>query len=110
MFLSRRLFSSLGFKQRTHTCGALTEKDHGQRVVLNGWLQRARRTGDDLVFVPLRDGYGTTQLVVQQQQQQQQASLASFEALKNKVLALSVETVVSVEGVVHKRPSDAIKV
>ncbi|KAI0303133.1 tRNA synthetases class II-domain-containing protein [Russula brevipes] len=67
------LFSSFGisvgsapapFPKRSHTCGALTSADVGSSVVLAGWLLPERKVSKSLSFFPLRDSYGTTQLVV----------------------------------------------
>ncbi|KAI9510444.1 tRNA synthetases class II-domain-containing protein [Russula earlei] len=52
------------FPNRSHNCGALTAADVGSRVVLAGWLLPERKVSKSLSFFPLRDSYGTTQLVV----------------------------------------------
>ncbi|KAH9999427.1 tRNA synthetases class II-domain-containing protein [Russula vinacea] len=62
-----RLFhrpSNAPFPKRSHNCGALTSDDVGSRVVLAGWLLPERKVSKSLSFFPLRDSYGTTQLVV----------------------------------------------
>jgi aspartyl-tRNA synthetase len=76
------------FKSRTHTCGELTISDIGKEVVLNGWVQ-ARRDLGGLIFIWLRDRYGITQVV--------------FENIEN-AKELRSEYVISIEGVVRKRP------
>jgi aspartyl-tRNA synthetase len=50
------------FWPRSHTCGELRATDADSEVVLNGWVDRARDLGG-LVFVTLRDRYGTTQVL-----------------------------------------------
>ncbi|HOJ37285.1 MAG TPA: aspartate--tRNA ligase [Ignavibacteriales bacterium] len=76
------------FKSRTHTCGELTLKNVGEKVVLNGWVQTRRDLGG-LIFIWLRDRYGITQVV--------------FENIEN-AKELRSEYVVSIEGIVRKRP------
>ncbi|MBP1674875.1 MAG: aspartyl-tRNA synthetase, partial [Bacteroidetes bacterium] len=47
---------------RTNTCGELSLKEEGKRVILCGWVQKSRDLGG-MTFVDLRDRYGVTQLV-----------------------------------------------
>lgn len=49
----------------------------------------------DLIFLPLRDHSGVTQLVYRD---------ANNEQLKSQIQSLSAESVVCVEGIVRKRP------
>ena len=37
---------------RTHTCGELTKKDSGQKVILSGWINKKRDHGN-LLFLDL---------------------------------------------------------
>lgn len=53
-----------------------------------------RDMSQDLIFLPLRDHSGVTQLVY----------TANNEALKSQIQSLSAESVVCVEGTVRKRP------
>ena len=48
---------------RSHTCGALTAQNVGEKITLSGWVHRVRDHGG-LLFVDLRDHYGMTQCVV----------------------------------------------
>lgn len=86
------------FNIRTHTCGELREQNVGERVVLNGWVDRRRDLGG-LIFIWLRDRYGITQIVFQQE-----TNKDAYEQAKK----LRSEFVISVEGIVRKRPEDAI--
>lgn len=52
--------------QRTHHCGELSEKNDGETVTLNGWVQ-TRRDHGGLIFIDLWDKYGVTQVVLNPQ-------------------------------------------
>ena len=52
-------------QSRTHTCGELRKENAGEKVTLVGWMENVREVGGQLVFVVLRDFYGTTQLVTE---------------------------------------------
>jgi aspartyl-tRNA synthetase len=82
------------FKTRTHTCGDLREKNIGETVVLNGWVDTRRDLGG-LIFVDLRDRYGITQIVFE----------PTFDKIAHEAAgALRNEFVISIEGKVRKRP------
>jgi aspartyl-tRNA synthetase len=85
------------FERRTHTCGELRENNTGESVVLNGWVDRRRDLGG-LIFIWLRDRYGITQIAFEPENKD------AFDAAKD----IRSEFVLSVEGVVRKRPNDAI--
>lgn len=82
------------FKKRTHTCGELNETNIGESVVLNGWVDTRRDLGG-VIFIELRDRYGITQIVFEPSFNSQ-----AHEAAKH----LRSEFVISVEGIVRKRP------
>ncbi len=82
------------FKQRTHTCGELREENIGQEVVLNGWVDTRRDLGG-VIFIEMRDRYGVTQIVFEPH---------FNEAAHHEGKVLRGEFVVSVEGIVRKRP------
>lgn len=84
------------FNTRTHTCGDLRESFIGQRVVLNGWVDRRRDLGG-VIFIELRDRYGITQIVFEPSFNEE-----SYQAAKT----LRSEFVISVEGLVRKRPAE----
>lgn len=82
------------FKQRTHTCGELREEHIGQSVILNGWVD-ARRDLGGVIFIEMRDRYGITQVVFEPGFNHEAHSAGKD--LRN-------EFVISVEGIVRKRP------
>ena len=82
-------------KKRTHTCGELTAKDEGKKVVLQGWIG-ARRDLGGLIFFGLRDHYGVTQVVVNPE-------LVPAELMK-RAESVRYEFVVEIEGKVSRRP------
>jgi len=79
---------------RTHTCGELTKKEIGGKVVLDGWVH-ARRDHGGLTFIDLRDRYGFTQVVFDPKTSKQAHELA---------YGLRREDVIEIEGVVRQRP------
>ncbi|MFZ0453586.1 MAG: aspartate--tRNA ligase [Ignavibacteriaceae bacterium] len=84
------------FKKRTHTCGELRQSNIGENVVLNGWVDTRRDLGG-LIFIDLRDRYGITQIVFE----------PNFnEKAHQEAGNLRSEFVVSIEGVVRKRPPE----
>ena len=84
--------------KRTHTCGEITLNDLDKTVSLNGWISKVRDLGS-LIFIDLRDRYGKTQIV--------------FNEKTNKeifiiVKKLGLEDVIGIEGLVIKRPDEAM--
>ena len=77
---------------RTHTCGELTTEQVGQQVTLCGWISNIRDHGG-VIFLDLRDQYGTTQAV-----------LGDDSLLEG----ISRETVVSLSGSVRKRDEETV--
>lgn len=77
---------------RTHTCNEVNPEHIGQNVTLTGWIETVRDHGG-VLFVDLRDHYGTTQIVF------------SDDSVISK---LSKETVILVEGVVTKRDPETV--
>ena len=84
------------FKRRTHTCGELRENNISENVVLNGWIDRRRDLGG-VIFIEVRDRHGITQVVFEPTFNEQ-----AHHAAKD----LRSEFVISIEGVVRKRPAD----
>ena len=83
--------------KRTHTCGDLTSNHIGDKVQLNGWINKVRLHGK-IVFIDLRDRYGKTQLVFDEN---------IFKTDFDKIKKLSIEDVLSVIGVVKKRSENS---
>ncbi|KAJ3790576.1 tRNA synthetases class II-domain-containing protein [Lentinula aff. detonsa] len=86
------------FPSRTHTCGGLSARDAGSRVILTGWLLPERK-GKLVSFFPLKDSFGTVQLIVN-----------NSDGTREDLAALSkvpTESSVLVEGQVLLRPPSA---
>lgn len=88
--------SSLSSLYRTHTCGQLTSVQENQTVKLSGWVHRKRDHGH-VIFIDLRDHYGMTQLVIE-------PGTPSFSACEH----VRPESVITIEGIVKKRASEAV--
>jgi aspartyl-tRNA synthetase len=88
----------MNFKRRTHTCGELEATKVGEKVVLNGWVDRRRDLGG-VIFIGLRDRYGVTQVVFEPEYNKEAHQFGK--ELRN-------EFVVSVEGTVRARPKDQV--
>lgn len=80
--------------KRTHTCGEITAKDTNKKVILAGWCSTSRDHGG-VIFIDLRDRYGLTQIVFDPSN-----DIESHKVAEN----LRREDVISVEGIVRKRP------
>ncbi|KAI9284945.1 tRNA synthetases class II-domain-containing protein [Umbelopsis sp. AD052] len=89
------------FPERTHSCGALNKKETGKLVTLCGWVPAVRSISNDLLFIPLRDAYGTTQLVFRSEAC---SNAEAANALRSKINSLTPESVVCIQGVVRERP------
>lgn len=84
--------------KRTACCGTLTKEQETSRVILSGWVQKRRDLGG-LIFVDLRDGSGLVQVVFSPEILKETFNLAE---------KLRQEYVISVEGTVQLRPSEAV--
>ena len=83
-------------KYRTHKCDELRSDNVKDIVKLSGWVHRKRDHGQ-LIFIDLRDHYGLTQVVV--------------DSSNNKFLiveGLSLESVITISGIVVERSADTI--
>lgn len=94
--ISNTFTHSAPYPERTHTCGSLTARDAGSRVIMTGWLLHERK-GKHMSFYPLKDSYGTTQLIVNHDDVPGLSALAS----------LPLESTVLIEGTVLLRPPTA---
>jgi aspartyl-tRNA synthetase len=88
----------LGNLKRTHNCGALRKGDADGEVVLMGWVHRRRDLGG-LLFVDLRDRFGTTQVVFRPDDDAELHGLAG---------ELGSEFVIAVRGLVSERPDGTV--
>ncbi|CAJ0823716.1 15940_t:CDS:10 [Entrophospora sp. SA101] len=89
---------------RTHTCGELRIVNVGQHVVLNGWAQKIHKLSPGLIFLPIRDSHGITQLVLRNENLSNNKKPDLLEKLSN----LSIESVISIQGMVMGRPKETI--
>ncbi|MGI2326498.1 aspartate--tRNA ligase [Planococcus sp. YIM B11945] len=83
---------------RTHYCGEVNETVTGQRVSLNGWVQKRRDLGG-LIFVDVRDRSGIVQVVFNPEISEQAAAIG--EKLRN-------EFVIHIDGLVVERADGQI--
>ncbi|MCP4602642.1 MAG: aspartate--tRNA ligase [Proteobacteria bacterium] len=81
---------------RTHNCDQIRSSDVGKEVILSGWVHNRRDHGG-VLFLDLRDHYGTTQLVIY--------TNAEFH---DQISRLQKENVIRVEGVVKNRDEDTL--
>jgi aspartyl-tRNA synthetase len=85
----------MSFRYRTHNCGELREKNVGEHVVLNGWVDTRRDLGG-IIFIEMRDRYGIMQVVFE----------PTFnETAHHQAKDLRNEFVIAIEGTVRKRPA-----
>ena len=77
-------------KYRTHNCGELRTADIDRQVRLAGWIDTIRDHGG-VIFIDLRDHYGTTQIVINDE---------------SLVKGLGRECVISAAGLLRKRSDD----
>ena len=83
---------------RTHYCGELRAKNIDETVSLCGWVDRRRDHGG-VIFIDLRDRWGTVQIVSDPQRTPE--SYQDAESLRN-------EYVVKITGRVSQRPSESL--
>jgi len=81
--------------KRTHMCGELRKENIGEKVILNGWIQKRRNLGG-LIFCDVRDKTGITQVVFNDQIPQE---------LFERADKLRSEYVVGIKGEVMERES-----
>ena len=81
---------------RKHNCGELNIKNLTAKVQLSGWVHKIRNKGF-IIWVDLRDRYGSTQLIFDQDR--------TSESLINKAKTIGREFVISIKGSVIERKS-----
>ena len=86
------------FQKRTHTCGQLRGSDIGATATLNGWVETRRDLGG-VIFIDVRDRYGTTQVVFNPLRSPAAHAMAK---------ELRSEYVISVTGMVERRPEGTL--
>ena len=79
--------------QRSHTCGELRAAHAGQTVTLQGWVHFARDKSQ-VIFLVLRDRYGTVQITINE---------TSSAAVMDVARQARLEYVLEVTGTVHLR-------
>ncbi|KAB2338674.1 aspartate--tRNA ligase [Cytobacillus depressus] len=85
---------------RTYSCGEVTEKAIGEKVILKGWVQKRRDLGG-LIFIDLRDRSGLIQIVFNPELSQE--ALAVAEKVRNEfVLHIEGEVVARQEGTINE--------
>lgn len=85
---------------RSHTCGELNAEFEGKEVVLAGWVAKRRDHGG-LIFIDLRDRYGISQLVFD-------PAKSGDSKTKEEADKARSEFVISIKGIVRRRPDDMI--
>ena len=83
-------------RYRTHTCADLRAEHAGDAVRLSGWVHRVRDHGG-ILFVDLRDHFGTTQLLCD-------PDSPAFPAVER----LRAETCIRVDGTVRRREASLV--
>ncbi len=83
-------------KYRTHNCSELTLNNSGDEVILSGWVHKKRDHGN-LLFIDLRDNFGTTQCIIEKDK-------SFFKELEK----MQLESVIKISGIVSKRSPDTI--
>lgn len=84
---------------RSHSCGALTTQQVGEKVHLSGWVHRRRDHGG-LIFLDLRDREGITQVVFNPATDTE-AHQVAHEVRNEFILSVSGEVVRRPEGTIN---------
>ncbi len=80
--------------KRSHHCGDLDTTHENKEVILNGWIKKIRDHGH-LLFIDMADSSGLIQIVLDTNQD-----------LTFNVKDLHYDTVISIKGLVKKRPKE----
>lgn len=89
----------MAMTKRTHMCGEIVTDEVGKRVLLKGWVQRARNLGG-LIFLSLRDRTGIIQVVFD--------STMMDADVFTLAETLHGEYVVEIAGTVRRRAPEAV--
>ncbi|MFT5684026.1 MAG: aspartyl-tRNA synthetase [Myxococcota bacterium] len=87
--------------RRTHTCGALRAEHAGQTVTLQGWVNFVRNKGQ-LIFIVLRDRYGTVQLTINETSSAEVLAIADRARLEY-VLEITGEVKLRGDGLANRK-------
>ncbi|ORX97830.1 aspartyl-tRNA synthetase [Basidiobolus meristosporus CBS 931.73] len=101
----KRPFEYVEHPRRTHMCGELSAKNEGETITLCGWAQNLRKFSDTLIFLPVRDMTGTTQLVFRTSSGE---ATSTLEEIREKLSSISSESIICATGVVRKRPLETV--
>ncbi|MDD6187730.1 MAG: aspartate--tRNA ligase [Oscillospiraceae bacterium] len=77
---------------RTHTCNEIRKENIGNTVTLAGWVNTIRDHGG-VIFIDLRDHFGTTQVVIHDEKMLENVNRETVIQVKGEVVLRDEETV-----------------
>jgi aspartyl-tRNA synthetase len=84
--------------ERSHTCGALRTEHAGQNVIVQGWVDSVRDKGG-VMFLVLRDRYGTVQIILDER---------CDDSVWTPARTARLEYVLEVEGTCNRRADNTV--